>query len=318
MDSPQQPPRERSTAPRLASGALARLAARAASQPWLVLALVGVAIISSVGWGVTALQLHSALGDATSQGSSNATAATASGHLTGGQVLPPGSKLPSDAACAAAVPSSTWEPRPANATANAKMPTADQLANVGPWDTSRGMDAKSDALRQRVTGHYTGTTDQILQWAACKWGVDPDIVRAQAVVESYWRMSAAGDMTSDSATCPPQALYKGSQCYQTYGILQIKYPYYTSAFPMAREDTAFNADYVYGWMRNCYEGWADYLYDRTPATGFAKYHAGDIWGCIGFWYSGSWYDSSALPYIAHVKAVYANKIWLTASFAGAR
>ena len=30
-----------------------------------------------------------------------------------------------------------------------------------------------------VTGNYTGTTDEIVRWAACKWGIDEDVVRAQ-------------------------------------------------------------------------------------------------------------------------------------------
>jgi hypothetical protein len=131
-------------------------------------------------------------------------------------------------------------------------------------------------------------------------------------------MSQAGDLTSDPSGCPPNAEYQGSECYQSYGILQIKYRYFAGAFPMARQDTALNADYVYGWMRNCYEGWADYLYDETPENGYPAYHAGDIWGCLGFWYSGSWYDSGSINYIAQVQAAYNDKTWLTSDFAGAR
>jgi autotransporter family porin len=306
MQSVQLPPRRStSVAERRVSQVL-----RLAAQHWLVIVLAGIAAFTSVGWGVTALQLHRAL-KASSSGADAARALSA-------PTLPPGSALPSGADCAAQVPASTWEPRPANATANHTMPSAQQLAALGAWDPSRGMDAKSDVLRQRVTGHYTGTTDQILQWVGCKWGIDPDIVRAQAVVESYWRMSQAGDPTSDPSGCPPDATYQGSQCYQSYGILQIKYRYYKGAFPMARQDTALNADYVYGWMRNCYEGWADYLYGVTPTGGYPKYHAGDIWGCLGFWYSGSWYDSGALHYIGEVQAAYNDKVWQTTAFANAK
>ena len=31
-----------------------------------------------------------------------------------------------------------------------------------------------------VDGDFAGTTDQLIQWAACKWGIDEDIVRAPA------------------------------------------------------------------------------------------------------------------------------------------
>jgi autotransporter family porin len=283
---------------------------RLVAQHWLVIVLAAIAVFTSVGWGVTALQLHRALKN--SSPGDDATRALSA------QALPPGSALPSDAQCAAQVPASTWEPRPANDSANHTVPTAQQLANLGTWDPSRGMNAKSDALRQRVTGHYTGTTDQILQWVACKWGIDPDIARAQAVVESYWRMGQVGDLTSDPSGCPPHAAYQGSQCYQSYGILQIKYQYYKGAFPMARQDTALNADYVFGWIRNCDEGWADYLYDLSPDSGYPKYHAGDIWGCLGFWFSGGWYNSGAIRYISSVQNTYNQKVWLTSAFAAAK
>jgi hypothetical protein len=32
--------------------------------------------------------------------------------------------------------------------------------------------------RNDVTGDYTGTTDEILQWLSCKWGIDIDMIRA--------------------------------------------------------------------------------------------------------------------------------------------
>ena len=38
-------------------------------------------------------------------------------------------------------------------------------------------------LLQRVTGHYTGRTDEIFQWAACKWGISDNVLRAIAVRE---------------------------------------------------------------------------------------------------------------------------------------
>lgn len=44
-----------------------------------------------------------------------------------------------------------------------------------------------------VTGHFTGTTDEVIQWAARKWGFEPDLLRAVGTVESWWRMSTVGD-----------------------------------------------------------------------------------------------------------------------------
>ena len=40
------------------------------------------------------------------------------------------------------------------------------------------------AYRRHVTGNYAGTTDEIIQWAALKWGFAPDVLRAVAVIEA--------------------------------------------------------------------------------------------------------------------------------------
>lgn len=227
--------------------------------------------------------------------------------------LPPGATLPSEAQCAARVRRSAFEPRPQNTPANQRVPTAQQIANLTPWGPALGQSIQADTLRKQMTGNFTGTTDEILQWTACKWGVDPDIVRAEAVIESYWRQSTQGDETNNQSLCPP-GTWNGQNCYQSYGILQIKYYYFQSTWPMSRDDTAFNAEYVYGILRACYEGWTTYLSERTPLPGYPRYHAGDLWGCIGRWYSGTWYNQDAVNYIARVKATLAQKTWLQAGF----
>ena len=45
-------------------------------------------------------------------------------------------------------------------------------------------DPQSIADFANVTGNFGGTTDEIVRWSACKWGVDEDIVRAQGQNES--------------------------------------------------------------------------------------------------------------------------------------
>lgn len=245
--------------------------------------------------------------------------ATATTAPTGGSspynfpLLAPGAALPSEAFCAAHIQRSSWEPRPANTTANHTVPTSAQLAGLAPWGAAIGLDPRADQLRQQMTGNFTGTTDEILQWVACKWGVPVDVVRAEAVIESNWRQSQQGDQTGDQSVCPP-GIWNGSSCYQSYGILQIKYQYNVSAWPMSRDDTAFSAEYTYGMIRTCYEGWTTYLRDMTPQPGYPSYHAGDLWGCLGRWYSGGWYDQGAIDYIANVKAVYDQKPWLASGF----
>lgn len=223
-------------------------------------------------------------------------------------MLSPGSPLPTDRECASRIQRSLIEVRQDNDAANHRVPVASQLAHIRSWNPMIGMNSNSDRFRKQVTGNFTGTTDEILQWVACKWGFDRDIVRAQANVESTWYQKMLGDVTTDQKLCPP-GTWDGSRCYQSYGILQMKYIDWPGAWPMSRDNTAFNADFAYAWMRSCFEGWVDYLHERTSA-----YHAGDIWGCVGFWYSGGWYDSGAVNYINQVKSSYYQKPWLDPSF----
>jgi len=50
-----------------------------------------------------------------------------------------------------------------------------------------------------------------------------------------------------------------------------------------------------------YDG-GDWLYGGEKVKG-------DLWGCVGAWYSGDWYDPGARQYIAEVKALLAKRPW---------
>ncbi len=77
----------------------------------------------------------------------------------------------------------------------------------------------------RVDGAFTGTTDQVLQWAACKWGIDEDVVRAQVVKESWWQMSALGDFGRWPAdqSAPGHGYDGNGNCPQSVGLGQVRY-----------------------------------------------------------------------------------------------
>src|SRR5262245_44961917 len=82
---------------------------------------------------------------------------------------PPGSWffLPSDASCAARVHYSSWEPRPTNYEENHTMPDP-QAVHAAFASRPRGnhYDPLWDSwLLPRVDGQFTGTTDEIIQWA---------------------------------------------------------------------------------------------------------------------------------------------------------
>lgn len=214
------------------------------------------------------------------------------------KTLPPGSALPSDAQCAREIARNPWEPIPGNRTANQTNVYAQgfRLHNsyLASWEP---------AYERRTTGNFTGTTDQILRWAACKWGFDEDTVRAQAIMESWWKQSTLGDCNRG----PTQPATNGCA---SVGILQVKGadipPSFPGVWPAAWTSTAFNVDYTLAVRRLCYEGKETWLHDSNPA-----YAAGDLWGCIGSWYSGAWHDPSANDYIAKVQAIVAAKTWRT-------
>jgi hypothetical protein len=228
-----------------------------------------------------------------------ASAPPAGGYFT---TLGPGSTLPSDAACASRVHRSAWEPRPENKAANNTVPAGVSLPGFTPNDG--GTDQRARTLADRVNGNFKGTTDEIIQWAACKWGFADDTVRAQAVSESTWYQSTAGDTTSNPAYCPSGYT---APCPQSFGVLQVKASAWRGTFPYSRDATAFNVDYALMVRRVCYEGWANWLYSYPGGT--VAYHAGDLWGCVGFWYSGNWYGTGALNYIKGVKQNLTSKPW---------
>lgn len=229
-------------------------------------------------------------------------------------------------------------------------------------------------LLQRVDGQYTGTTDEILQWAACKWGLPDNLLRSEAATESTWFQylhfpgdaasgggggscywdrgcgDAFSSATADSTTyCQgvatqavlstelhdyqldpvtsaggyPYAPVSGL-CPKTFSILgvmswdnpswQAPYPAYpgnqNGTFPFTRDSTAAAADYYAAYIRGCYEGWEYWLKN----TGTGTYAAGDLWGCVGSWYSGDWHSTAANNYIAEVQNDEASLIWLNSAF----
>jgi hypothetical protein len=191
----------------------------------------------------------------------------------------PGFEPLSDAEAAARVNESSWEPRKNNARANRRRPSEDQL---------RDFRRRSEMVnRFGVTGRYRGTTDEILQWAARKWGFDPDLFRAVASVESYWNMSAVGD---------------GGL---SFGIFQMKKTYHC-CLPLSSRYTAFNADYYGAILRAYFDGEQKWLNDVERGE---RYEAGDIWGSVGSWYAGRWRTPEALRYIHSVQRALRGEPW---------
>jgi hypothetical protein len=226
--------------------------------------------------------------------------------------LPPGSQLPDEAVCAELV-----KPRPENKAGNLIYNLTVGGQGIAPdfFTPGSGDPRANTEIGIRVTGNFTGTTDEILQWAACKWGVDEDLVRAQAAIESWWRQETKGDWTTDPTRCPPDHGLGvdgiPGQCPESWGILQNRYPYEQSAWPGIALSTAFNADLTYAIWRACFEGYEWWLNHVEQG---AVYASGDTWGCVGRWFSGRWHTDAAELYIDRVQDYLDQRIWETPYF----
>lgn len=197
----------------------------------------------------------------------------------------PRARILSDSEAASKVRRSAWEPRPENYEANHRVPARSELIRFR--KSFAGF--QPTAYENRVTGNFTGTTDEIIQWAAWKWGLDEDIVRAQADGESRWRQNG-----------PP------GDGGISYGIMQIKSTVQRGTYPLSSQSTAFNLDWYGAKIRHYYDGYATWLSDRR---GGGDYEAGDLWGSIGAYYSGGWHTDAARWYIDRIRSRLADRPW---------
>lgn len=262
---------------------------------------------------------YDSAGNATSSTTVNITVSNST-SVSKFQTLAVGATLPSGSECSTRVRPAA-EIRSANATPN-------HTKGIG-----------GNYYYSRVAGDYTGTTDEIIQWAACKWGMDEDMLRAQMAQESYWHQSAIGDFTTTGSSCSPvypianyPAQYNGdalhnNQCPESVGMSQVRWLYHKSAFYKSTNEipveltnnaifsTAYNVDYYGAVWRSCFNGEMTWL--NTVERG-ADYVSGDAYGCMGVWFAGRWRTSPALSYIDGVQQNLATRIWETPAFINAQ
>jgi hypothetical protein len=228
-------------------------------------------------------------------------------------LVPPGAVLPSDTDCAARVRSAPEVRHNQNAVPNRFGDVPNQTRGVaGAW---RDGDPAKAPFTARVTGNFVGTTDEIIQWASCKWGIDEDVARAQIAIESWWdQANSLGDWSSIASRCDPRfplGSVGGNRCPESLGLGQTRYPYMQSAFPHAYDSSAYNLDVTYAIWRSCFEGTETWL--NTVERG-RTYAAGDMWGCVGRWFAGRWYTQRAVEYISAVQDYLSRRIWETTDF----
>jgi hypothetical protein len=211
-----------------------------------------------------------------------------------------GGTLPTGAQCADAVRAA---PRPEIRAGNA-------TANATTW--------RADPVYPRADGAFTGSTDDIIRWAACKWGFDEDVLRAQVVRESYWHQRTLGDWTTDASRCAPGHGIgvdgRAGQCPESVGLMQVRGPYLPGSIVGATASSAYNLDVALAVWRSCYDGEETWLNNVERGRTYA---AGDAWGCVGRWLAGRWYTAAALTYIGEVQTLLAQRAWTTTIFVNA-
>jgi hypothetical protein len=239
----------------------------------------------------------------------NSTHSTAAQPLGFFATLPPSATLPTGKQCAAMI-AATPETVPANVPFNNTIPTAAQLSKYAANGyTSTYQDDYTQYAR--VTGNYIGSTDMIMRWAACKYGISEDVVRAQAWVESGWHQGGVGDLHIRRSRCVQGGILEIMEhhdryarrrggicpkcCFQSWSAWQTKGFYEWMTWPEIMRSTAFAADYRYADQRSCMNGaYASYFASATQqpniyAADVANYIANPstrntnrvLWGCIG-------------------------------------
>jgi hypothetical protein len=164
------------------------------------------------------------------------------------------------------------------------------------------------------------STDDLIQWAAVKWGIPADWVRAQMEVESGWQQSARGDPANVPSAWysrfPAQAripspLPSSLAAYESMGISEVKWRPDGSADPGSEplrwKSTAFALDLYAAKVR--------FFYDGNCHWCGAGYAPGQAWSSIGGWFEPfPWNNPAQRQYEAKVQRDLAERAWNQAGF----
>jgi hypothetical protein len=222
------------------------------------------------------------------------------------------------------------EIRPANATANAYVPSATELATFrAAKDTYGDTAVQANPYNAYVTGGCGSagrTTDEIIQCTAAKWGIPADWLRAQYTQESWWNHTTSlGDKrfvgTTDALLYPAFSREKDSSgnltgyVWESVGISQVKWRPDGSdgagTEPLRWQSTAFNADYQAADVRFSY----DDPQGARSSWGDATYTPGEDWWSIGGWFEPyPWHNSGQASYVSSVQNHLAKRDWAQPGF----
>lgn len=276
------------------------------SRPARYIRFYGVTRATDYGFSFSDFQVYGFSG-AEGSGSAGAPAPPASSSCAPvTSWRPPRSSPLSDAAAATCV-RRVAENRPGNYGPNHYLPSDAEIAFF------RSKAESANPLTRYVTGRFSGTTDEIIQWAARKWGIPEDWMRAEFVQESWWNQSARGDRRDgvNANLYPPQARIDADSVYESMGIAQVKWRPDGSRAPgtepLRWKSTAFVADYYGALIRYYYDGLCNYC--------GAGYSGGQQWQSIGAYFQPRpWWNAGAQYYVSRVKTRLYDRTWARADF----
>jgi hypothetical protein len=207
---------------------------------------------------------------------------------------------------------------------NAYIPTERDLQKFRDSTTSRGQTVvQLNPYFRYVDGRdrlSDPSTDDLIQWAAHKWGIPEDWLRAEYVQESYWNDFQLGDEAAVSSRWyyfyPLQArVPHTSSVYQSLGITQVKWlpdgSVGAGSEPLRWRSTAFDVDYQAAMVRFYY----DNPKGARASWGDSTYVPCQPWESIGGWFEPyPWGNSGQQKYIGEVRQYLADRDWTASSF----
>jgi hypothetical protein len=161
------------------------------------------------------------------------------------------------------------------------------------------------------------STDDLIQWAAHKWGIPEDWLRAQLAWESWWQMDLPGDLArvSDKWYNQYAPLFHSKDgqnlVYESAGLSQIKWTPDNAVNVGTRflryRSSAFDLDYMGAESRYYYDGKCNWCRPH--------YHAGNPWLSIAAWNSPApWNNVRQRQYASNVRRTLQQRPWTLPSF----
>lgn len=240
------------------------------------------------------------------------------------------------------------------AAANSYVPSAAEISAFQAAKNKWGeASVTSNPYSKHVTGNSTLTnpsTDDLIQWAAHKWGIPEDWLRAQYVTESSWNHFGLGDLydlsqAKDYTTDPRNGVtasadtisrwYSQEPAYAKYPAPAVPNPPYPQVYeslgitqarwkpnlavgagtePLRWQSTAFNIDLQAAAVRFYYDDPGG----KRTSWGDASYVRCQDWNSIGGWFNPyPWGNSGQLGYISKVQTHLNNRTWASSNFVNA-